>query len=363
MDSEKISRLGVVYASSDAYAMQTMTSLTSVLDNNSMAQAEKRVELDVYVYTDQWSDQSVQNLMKIGEQYHVAIEVRRPEEVVDKLKEIGIEPYRGSYMMDAKIIIPLEIETEYNLLFLESDIVMNRGETLYDLACYQFEEGKKSCASVIDMQSSRMIKEVVGLDEKHHVFNTGVFLVNPILYRKHDTVGQIVRAIEEKGMLLPYKDVLRNAYGFRNEISVLPMKYEVYPGQKMIKVDQWMRIFGLDYKEYYSRAEIDAALEKPCFIHYIDFIVSKPWLRDEFEKKGMWPYIDVWEFYQDKTVYRNIDKAEWDRTNKEKVKRFVFKYFRMLWIEMCTISYKRDVKRRNTMIANEVGRSKNDKEF
>ncbi len=361
MDTEKMPRLGVVYASSDAYAMQTMISLTSVLDNNSMAQTGKSVELDVYVYADQWSNQSIQNLMAIGEQYHTAIQVRRPEEVVDKLKGIGIEPYRGSYMMDAKLIIPLEIETEDNLLFLESDIIMNRGETLYDLACYQFEDEKKSCASVIDMQSSRMIKEAVGLDEEHHVFNTGVFLANPALYRKHDTVGQIVHAIKEKGMLLPYKDVLRNAYGFRNEICVLPMKYEVYPGQKMLKVDQWMRIFGLHHEEYYSRVEIDAALENPCFIHYIDFIVSKPWLQDEFEKKGMWPYIDIWEFYQDKTVYRNVEKSEWNRTNIEKIKRIFFKYFRGVWVELCTISYKREVKKRNKMIANRVdnvGRSK-----
>ncbi len=190
---------------------------------------------------------------------------------IEILKEAGASEYQGSLLIDLHMVVPETMDVDYNVLFLQNDVVMNHDNSLYELAVYDFEKGKKSCASTIDMQSSPMIKRVIPLSKSQHIFNDGVFLVSPKLYKEHHVYDKYLHFMKEKGAkFYPYKNVLRNAYALRDELCILPMRYQVYPGQRMLSISQWFCIFGISEGEYYTVEEIDSALESPfCTLYFL----------------------------------------------------------------------------------------------
>ncbi len=190
---------------------------------------------------------------------------------IEILKEAGASEYQGSLLIDLHMVVPETMDVDYNVLFLQNDVVMNHDNSLYELAVYDFEKGKKSCASTIDMQSSPMIKRVIPLSKSQHIFNDGVFLVSPKLYKEHHVYDKYFQSMKEKGAkFYPYKNVLRNAYALRDELCILPMRYQVYPGQRMLSISQWFCIFGISEGEYYTVEEIDSALESPfCTLYFL----------------------------------------------------------------------------------------------
>lgn len=204
------------------------------------------------------------------------------------------------------------------------------------------------------MESNPIEKSAIPLPKYQHIFNCGVFLVSPKLYKEHNVFGQYIDSVKEKGWkFYPYWNVFRNAYGLRKELSILPAKYQVYPGQKILKISQWKKIFGLKDEEYYSDEEMKDALNDPVFVHYIIFVVNKPWYDDipkQYKKAGYWPYQDIWTYYADLLGDRDTLMEHWNMTIFEKVKRCFFDYFRPLYVLLCAYFYKRSVIKNNKII-------------
>lgn len=349
-------QLGIAYSVTGNYVLKSLPSLVSVLENNRKCSEEKQVELIVYFYILNKNIEQVERLQEICNSYNVELEVIDAAEYVDALERAGDEKYNDSLVIDLFLIAPSVLDVDYNVLFLQSDVVMNHGQSLIDLAQYDFEGGRYSCASTIDMQSSPIVKAAVPLPKHQHLFNCGVFLVSPKLYKEHDTFGQYVASVRERGWkFYPYANVLRNGFGLRNEVSILPVKYQVFPGQRMLKISQWKKIFAIEDTEYYSDKELEDALSNPVFVHYIIFIVNKPWYDDvprKYKKAGYWPYQDIWIHYADLLGDRNALMESWNMTYMEKVKRWFFDYLKPLYIIMCTFFYKRITIKSNNVINN-----------
>lgn len=347
-------KLGIAYSVTGNYVLKTLPSLASVLENNRKCSEEEQVDITVFFYILNPDDQQVISLKKLCDQYTVPLKIFDSQEYIDILEKAGDEAYNDSLVIDLYVIAPSTLDVDYNVLFLQSDVVMNEGHSLLKLAKYDFEGGKKSCASTIDMQSSRMIKQIIPFSNDQHLFNDGVFLTSPKLYKEHDTFGQYIASVKERGWkFYPYWNVLRSGYGLRNELCVLPVKYQIYPAQKMLKISQWKKIFALDDAEYYSDAELEEALKNPVFIHYINFIVKKPWNDDlprQYRKNGYWPYQDIWNHYADLMGNRKEMIEPWNKTFMEKIKRVCFDYFRCIYVPLCTYFYRKETYTRNNII-------------
>lgn len=350
----KHSKLGIAYSITGNYVLKALPSLISVLDNNRKCSEENRVDLKVYFYILDKEEAQIARLKEVCDSYNTELQVIDSADYIDALEKAGDEAYNDSLVIDLFLIVPSLLDVDYNMLFLQSDVVMNHGHSLVDLARYDFEGGKKSCASTIDLQSSPMLKAVMPLSKTQHLFNCGVFLASPKLYKEHNTFGQYIDSVKERGWkFYPYWNVLRNGYGLRNELSILPVKYQIYPGQKMLKISQWKKIFGLENAEYYADMELEEALSNPVFVHYINFIVKKPWNNDiprKYKKLGYWPYQDIWNYYADLLGDRQTWIEPWNMTYMEKVKRLFFDYLRPLYTYICAYFYRKQVIKRNNII-------------
>lgn len=347
-------RLGIAYSITEKYVLLVLPSLVSVLENNRKCEEADKVEIEVFFYTLDIDESQCERLKEVCKTYSVNCHVIDSSECIKALEMAGDEAYQDSLVIDLFVVAPSMLDVDYNVLFLHSDVVMNHGHSLKELAEYDFEGGKKSCASTIELQDCPLIKKVMPLPKEQHLFNCGVFLVSPRLYKEHSTFEQYIHSVKERGWkFYPYWNVLRNGYGLRNELSVLPIKYQVYPAQKMLKIPQWKKMFLLEKAEYYSDEELEQALADPVFIHYVNFIVRKPWHRDipkEYKKTGYWPYQDIWNYYADLLGNREALLEPWHMSRMEKMKRICFDYFRFLYVPLCRYFYKREVLQRNRII-------------
>lgn len=349
-------RLGIAYSITGNYVLKTLPSLVSVLENNRRCRAEDKVEIEVFFYIQDIDEKGgqIERLKQVCESYSVKLHVIDSSECIAALEKAGDEAYNDSLVIDLYVVAPSMLDVDYNVLFLQSDVVMNHGHSLKKLAEYDFEGGKKSCASTIDMQSCPLIKSVMPLPKEQHLFNDGVFLTSPRLYKEHNTFGQYIDSVQERGWkFYPYWNVLRSGYGLRNELSVLPIQYQIYPAWRMLKIPQWKKMFLLENADYYSDEELEQALADPVFIHYINFIVKKPWHRDiprEYKKLGYWPYQDIWNDYADLLGNREALMEPWIMSKTEKIKRICFDYFKFLYVPLCRLFYKKEVLQRNRII-------------
>lgn len=347
-------KLGIAYSITGNYVLKTLPSLVSVLENNRICSEEERVELKIFFYILENNDLQIIELKKVCDEYNVQLEIIDSQQCIEKLEKAGDKKYLGSLVNDVFLAAFDSMDIDYNVLFLESDVVLNYNHTLKELALFDFDGGRKSCASTIELQNCAEIKKVMPLLPNQHVFNCGVMLASPKLYQNHNTFKQYANSIEERGWKFhPYWNVLRNAYGLRNELCILPMRYQVYPAQRMLRIDQWMKIFGMEKENYYSNNEIEEAIRDPIFIHYVNFIVKKPWIRDwpkKYKKEGSWPFQDVWNYYAELLELRNELMEDWNKTFLEKVKRFLYNYNTTIYVWLCSFFYSREVKSRNKRI-------------
>lgn len=353
MEKRELPKIGVVLATNDAYAMPTCVTLCSVLENNKNAEPEFQVEVIAYVYAENWSKSNIEKLHILAEQNGCELHIMDPTAIYERLsRTIESDTYAGTFAAEVRLFAPMEIDVDYNLICLDSDVAMISGSNLFELATYDLRQYNACCASTIDMQSSRIVKSVANMGKEDHVYNIdGIFLVNPKLYREHNLDELLEKESKRVAYVLnPYWMMVRNGYVLRREIVPLPMKYQVYPPMKgMIKEKDWMYIFALNYDEYYSHEEIEDALEHTVFVHYINWIIRKPWQSYPYVK-GEIPYHDEWDKYQSLTPYKVEIKPVHEASKSEIFRYKLYKYFYKLYVLVCGIAYRKDVKKSNRIV-------------
>lgn len=351
--------LGICFATNDGYAMPTVVTMCSVLDNNANAASDKQVNIIVYVYADNWSEISLKNLETVATKYGAELVIKDPSAIYARLRKIDPDAWCGTFAADVRLFVGDEIDVDYNIACLDSDVIMLPGTDLYELAIFDFSKEKKSCASVIDLQSSPFMKKLPKLNKNQHIYNTnGIFLINPKLYKEHETASFFEKDARRIAyMSKPYKNVVRNAYSLKEEIITLPMKYQVYPAQRMLKIKQWFYIFKLSKREYYSFDEIKKAISSPVFIHFIWFIVNKPW--NTFPVKEF-PFQNEWIYYKNLTPYADVQNKTEVLSFLDSIKFFLYKNFTWLYVFFCAFFYRREVYKRNSIIKKRMKQTKID---
>ncbi len=350
-----MNKIGIVYSSNEAYAWQTCVSMTSVLYNNNHAQEDRRVECEIYIFAENYSEESIQNIRQLAKEYDSKVHFLDSTDLCKRFENIDPEPWvGGTYSADAKILAGDVIDVDYNLVCLDSDVIMVRGTDLYELSVFSFPNNKKyCCASVVDPQSARIVMDATGLETGVYAYNTnGIFLINPVLFKVYNA-GRIFeeRAKKVAKAFKIYKDVTRNAYAFKDFICPLPIKYQIYPAQKLFTVDQFYRVFDItEGLDYYTKEEVKKGIEQAVFVHFINEIVTKPWIKNKLP----FPYVEEWDFFQGHTPYRGLEKQGYDKSAFYAIKSFLFLHFRGLYVELCRLFYFREVRVRNKIVRREI---------
>jgi len=259
-------RLNVLYQFNEAYAPFAGASITSLLENNRHID-----DIRIYVLEESVSEESKEKMTRLVNGYGRTIQFIETRSLVDKMRQLGIPEYRGSYSANFKLFFPELIQEPLNrILYIDSDTVVDG-----DLSpLLSFPMGDSPLAMAYDSLGKKHAK-LLGLDEHTGYFNSGVILFDAVKWRERNCTERIVDHVKRirAHYMSPDQDLLNVV--FQGEISLLPASYNFQPIHIICQLKQFFRVFAPN--TYYTASELTESAQKPVIFHFFRFLGQFPW--------------------------------------------------------------------------------------
>lgn len=339
-------KLNIVFATDENYVIPTIITMKSVVEHTS------DIELSFYISCDNldnWKDSS-KKAFNIIQKDNVTIKLVDASGVNTFCEKYNLPKYKGSYSIYTKLFMPdIVDDLNSNVLFLEGDMIIRN--SLKELAHTHNGKGVYAC---IDMSNCKKMREMfkLGKDEIFGIFS--VFLVEPKKWKENKIIEKVVSWVNKYdgeylnsvGSVVPADQFIISA-SLKGEWDILPAKYQVFPGNYLIKYERFLRLFNLDKDEYYSQSEYESAKKNPYVIHYMHFIVPKPWLHDKFN-----PLENMWtDYYNQLGLMKEMfPLKEYNQDINAKLRRILFKYFNRLYVEIGRRHIDKEMDRRRKVV-------------
>ncbi len=160
-------------------------------------------------------------------------------------------------------------------------------------------------------------------------YNSGFLLINLKRWRDEDLENKFLNLIiEKKG------EVFHNDQGIINvickdKIYTLPPHYNIRSPFFEVGYDKFLQWYGID--EYYSKKEVEDAIEHPVFIHLTQFVHGRPWFTNATDH----PLRGLFDSYVQKTDFKDEVYIEDNRHFPGKFLSFTYKilpYSMVCWL-------------------------------
>ena len=313
-------KLSVVYSTDEGYIVPTCTSALSLIEHNS----------DVYIYFwlfcenyIEWKQESKNVIESLKQKESCEVNIMSLESLEERCNFYQLPTYKGSHGVFLKMFMCDFIkDMGCNILFLDGDTLVT--DSLKGLAEFVFPEGC-ACAAMIDTMNNKYMKRMLHMDMQSTFFCQATFLVNPFLWKelkcdkkidkwlnkivqtqKMDEVMQCI--VNEQGLL---------SKALEEQCAILPVKYMVLPGNCILKHRYCRLLFSMKRFEYYLDKDVETANEKPAIVHFMHYIVPKPWQHDSlnsFEQR----WVDTYKKVEGHEIF---PITQFRMNNEEKIKR------------------------------------------
>lgn len=312
--------LSVVYYTDEGYIVPTCTSALSLLEHNPDINVYFWIFCDDY---DNWKQDSKTIIDSLQGDSFCEVTIMSTKALKEKCDYYKLPTYKGAQGVFLKMFMCDWIPDKgCNILFLDGDTLVTG--KLDELATYMFPDGC-SCAAMIDTINNRLMKRMLHMDEASTIFCHATFLVSPSLWKLYNSAGRIDKWLNKIARIGHVEQIMLciiNEQGvlskaLEKQCAILPAKYMVLAGNSVLKHKYRSILFGLQDKEYYLNADIDCANENPIIIHYMHYIVQKPWKHDELNRyEKLW--LDIYNKIDGSTIF---PVADWKMNRVEKIKR------------------------------------------
>ena len=274
-------KFGIVLYTDERYVVPTFVTALSAVKNN------PSLELYFYIFCVNpaaWQARSSAVLESLGSYGNVGgVSLIDSAEIDRRCAGVGLDNgYKGCYGAFAKLFMCDFIQADFNIAWLDSDVLVAGG--LEELPGYRFTEDK-TFAACIDMNNSRGWREKLKTDAP--ILVASIFVTNPAVWRACGNSAKIEQwfarfSRDDISMLMPSivvdQGVLTCVFG--SQWHILPAKYQVLPGYPLVEYTNFRLLFSLRKDDFYSRKDMAEAVKNPVIIHFMHFIVTKPWLHD-----------------------------------------------------------------------------------
>ena len=324
--------LNVLYQSDDFYAPQTGVSITSLLENNKDFE-----EITIFLLDDQIERHNLEKLQKVVDSYGRKLSIISTRKIKDKLIELDVIPYKGSYTTYLKLFAIGDIDTSNGLLLqIDGDTIINDSLAgLFDIDMREYV-----CAATYDcLQNS--YKSLIGLSPSEKYYNCGVLWINQDNWRAHNCQQRISDHLRNtRSRYLTVDQDIINVL-FRNEITYLDISYNLNSGFYLYGVEGSFYIYDLDESFFSKKDQVAAALAHPIINHCMSPQAGRPWeknnehpqntLYDTYLKMSPWkdtPKIIVKKkplFKIEWLLYKMLPEKMYQRIHKRLLKAFLKK--------------------------------------
>lgn len=285
-------RLDVLYQFNEKYVPYAGVSITSLLENNKDID-----EIVIHLMLEDVSDESKNRLSVLAGQYNREIIFIETSELIQKMKSVGINEYRGSYATNMKMFAPFYMNGSVKrLLYIDSDTIINR--KVNELITIDMHE--KPIAMVLDSLGGKH-KFQVGLHEKDFYFNGGIILFDIVRWKEKECEKRIIDHAKNvrAHYMAPDQDLINVV--LREEIEKLDIKYNLQPIHMVYEPDLYNKYFR--QKNYYNEKEIKCAAADPVILHTFRFLGEFPWHKDSLH-----PGVLYFDKYMKTSLWKNYKK-------------------------------------------------------
>lgn len=260
--------LNVLYQSDNAYAIYMGVSICSLLENN-----RRMDSINIFIIDDSINDEVKNDIFSMVHSYCRKVYfvkgdiILNDKEIADAFAYTGIRKNTHSYLK----------------LFLDRLISDIRGRIVY-IDCDTAVEGDlqelvsldmrgKPIGMVMDSLGTAKIKDSIGLDKKDRYYNSGVMLIDLDLWKEKQISDRIINHIKNiRSYGTVDQDVLN--VELKEDIFTLPIKYNLQPVHLVYPYKTYIKVFK---EKYYSKEEVEDAVQNPYIIHYLRYIGESPW--------------------------------------------------------------------------------------
>ncbi|SEQ69419.1 glycosyltransferase family 8 protein [Butyrivibrio sp. TB] len=337
-------KLSVVYYTDERYIVPTCTSALSLIEHNS------NVYIHFWLFCDdfeEWKQESKCVVEALKQKESCKVNIMATQSLKEKCDFYKLPIYKGAQGVFLKMFMcDLIPDMGCNILFLDSDTLVT--DSLEELAEYVFPEGC-SCAAMIDTMNNKYMKRMLHMNESSTFFCQATFLVNPILWKSLDCDKKIdmwIKKIAQTGRTSEVMQCIVNEQGvlskaLEKQCAILPAKYMVLPGNSVLQHKYRRLLFGMQVSDYYLDKDIDTANENPAIVHYMHYIVPKPWKHDGLNK-----YEERWtNIYIRVKGHEIFPITQWKMNCEEKIKRQLLLRSQFLFAMMGHLFLKKNLKK------------------
>lgn len=260
--------MNFAFCTDNRYAVPTLVSITSLLENN------REEVCRVYVLTEGLEDETIGKFNQLASIYNqeiVVVEV--PKDAFQQLKT----RHRYPVSMYYRWLLPELLPEEANrVLYLDSDICVRHNlRPLFDPQ--QTDLTEKACGVVEDQRSDEICHQN-RLQTETTYFNSGVLLMNLDYWRKYNVKQQLSDFVmkNEERCLFPDQDALNAVLA--GKVIYLPYTYNFQ--------EQWYWEHSEQAISWKKWDAIARDAEDPAIVHYTWNL--KPWHEQCWHKHKEW---------------------------------------------------------------------------
>lgn len=285
--------MNVLYQCNDKYAPYCGVSITSLFENNKNSD-----RISVYILSDGIEKDNLDKLQLLAAKYNREIVIIETEQIVQKMKDLGIPSYRGSYSANLKMFVSeFVLDNLDRLLYIDSDTVVTG-----DLSEI-FELDIKS-SPVAMSQDSLVInhKSDIGFNIEESYYNSGVILFNIEEWKKQHCTERIVEHVKNIRAHYPAPDQDLINVVIKDDIFELPPEYNMEPAYYMFSAKNYYKVFR--NPSFYKKEILENAKGNEKIIHFFRVMGEFPW-----HKNNMHPFNDVFDQYLALSPWADYEKT------------------------------------------------------
>lgn len=301
--------LNILYQFNEEYAPYAVVSACSLLKNNKGGDT-----IHLYALLDNVQQSSQERLYKQVTKYGGKLTRIDAAPIVEKLKRLGVNNYRGSYATNFKLFLSDFIpDTVNRILYIDCDTLIagNLAETMH------LDMGGMPVAMVLDSMCVSH-KRTLGFGRNENYFNAGVILFDVKRWKACKCTERIVTHLqtERSVYMAPDQDILNLV--FRDSIAVLQPRYNMQPLHFVYSFHLYQKYWY--QPNYYSETEIRESLNDLKIIHFFRYLGQFPW-----HQNALHPHTAVFDCY--------LAQSEWADYRKKPSgnQDFVFQVERWLY--------------------------------
>lgn len=287
--------MNVVYSSSDSYAPIAGVSMYSLLVNNADVD-----DLTIYMIDNHISETNKQKFEQMCKAYRrnlIFVPMNKLNDLVDSSVDIGrwnistfARLFEASLLPDSvKKVIHIDCDT----------MIVDSLQPLWDVDI----EGK-IVAAAYDRIGERF-KAELGLTPDDIYINAGNIVLNLEEIRKQGMEIVFKEYIKNHSQLSFVDQAVINACVPNDKKLLLPLRYNTYSLVYYVKYENLKRIKKC--KLYYSKEEVQAALDNPCIVHFTTCFMdgTRPWMENNrhpliaqylgYKAQSPWADVALWK--------------------------------------------------------------------